>query len=231
MTMHFAHADTEAVDQPLPVKITHRAATDRRGFYSQKFKFLLDLTLTLIALPIVMPVLLLLAALVALDGKSPLYSQMRIGQHGRAFRMWKLRTMVHDADGRLESYLEQNAGARREWDETQKLKTDPRITKIGRIMRKTSLDELPQLWNVLNGTMSLVGPRPIMTQQRELYAGCGYFNLKPGITGLWQISDRNECEFAARVYYDDLYEKTVSLKTDASVLLRTIGVVLRGTGY
>ena len=115
--------------------------------------------------------------------------------------------MVHNADELLEAYLAENPAAKLEWDATQKLKRDPRITLVGRILRKTSLDELPQLWNVLNGTMSLVGPRPMMLCQRASYSGQSYYNLKPGITGLWQISDRNESEFIARVRYDDVYDR------------------------
>lgn len=192
---------------------------------------MLDVTLTVLAAPVVVPLVVLLAALVALDGKNPFYSQMRVGRDGRHFRMWKLRTMVVNADKLLEAYLAQNPAARLEWDATQKLKRDPRITWLGRVLRKSSLDELPQLLNVLNGTMSLVGPRPMMVQQRQSYGGTSYFNLRPGLTGLWQVSDRNESTFAARVAFDDAYDRTLSAATDALILLRTIRVVLRGTGY
>lgn len=219
------------VDQSFPGAFTSSARTGGAGVYRQGLKYALDMAFTLLAAPFVLPLVLVLAALIALDGRSPFYSQSRVGRNGTVFRMWKLRTMVHDADARFDSYLEQNPDARREWTDTQKLKNDPRITRIGRMLRKTSLDELPQLWNVLNGTMSLVGPRPMMPKQLPLYPGRGYFNLKPGITGLWQISDRNHCEFSVRAYHDDLYDRTVSLRTDISVLFRTVGVVLRGTGY
>lgn len=187
--------------------------------------------MTLLAAPVVVPLVLLMAVLVMIDGHNPFYSQMRVGRHGRIFRMWKLRTMVHDADTLLESHLAEDPAARREWETTQKLKNDPRITLVGRVLRKTSLDELPQLWNVLIGDMSLVGPRPFMSSQRASYTGLSYYNLRPGVTGLWQISDRNESEFIARVRYDNLYDRVVSLRTDATVMIRTIGVVLRGTGY
>ena len=102
---------------------------------------------------------------------------------------------------------------------------------MGRILRKTSLDELPQLWNVANGAMSLVGPRPMMVDQQAFYPGEAYYALRPGLTGLWQVSDRNDCEFAGRVRFDDQYERTVSLRTDIHVIARTVGVVMRGTGY
>jgi len=127
-------------------------------------------------------------------------------------------------------YLASNPEAKAEWDHHQKLKSDPRITKTGRILRKTSLDELPQLWNVLMGQMSLVGPRPMMVDQDDLYHGKSYYDLLPGITGFWQTSDRHESSFAARVAFDDAYANEMSLKTDLVTLWRTIAVVFRGTG-
>jgi lipopolysaccharide/colanic/teichoic acid biosynthesis glycosyltransferase len=229
--MHFSHSKSDVVERSFSADIKPHIIAGNSGVYRNTTKYFVDAALTLLAAPLVVPLVVFLAVMVMLGGHAPFYSQMRIGKNGRVFRMWKLRTMVHDADTTLESYLKSNPNARLEWEETQKLKEDPRITRIGRIMRKTSMDELPQLWNVLNGTMSLVGPRPMMLKQRGLYHGKGYFNLKPGITGLWQISDRNHCDFADRAHFDDVYDRIVSLKTDMSVLLRTVGVVLRGTGY
>jgi lipopolysaccharide/colanic/teichoic acid biosynthesis glycosyltransferase len=165
------------------------------------------------------------------ERKSPFYSQLRVGRHGKTFRLWKLRTMVVDADARLEAHLAADPQARAEWDATQKLRNDPRITALGFFLRKTSLDELPQLINVARGDMSIVGPRPIMVNQRTLYAGRAYFELRPGLTGLWQVSKRNECGFADRVRFDDIYCRKQSLKTDLAIMLKTVGVVLRGTGY
>ena len=165
-----------------------------------------------------------------LDGHNPFYSQMRVGKNGRSFRMWKLRTMVPNADEMLESYLAEHPAARLEWNATQKLKRDPRVTWLGFLLRKTSLDELPQLWNVLNGTMSLVGPRPIMVNQRDAYTGHAYFNLRPGLTGAWQVSDRNNCDFIDRVRYDDLYDNDLSFRRDFGIMLETLRVVARGTG-
>ncbi|GAA3866673.1 sugar transferase [Celeribacter arenosi] len=214
----------------LPARATQPKKRSR-GFYRNTVKRVMDLLFTLAAAPVVLPFVAVMAVLIALDGSNPFYSQLRVGKHGRTFRMWKLRTMVKNADEQLEAYLDENPDARAEWDATQKLKKDPRITLIGRALRKTSLDELPQLFNVVNGTMSLVGPRPMMLNQRDSYPGQAYYNLKPGITGLWQISDRNECEFVGRVRYDDIYDRVISLKTDVGVLFRTVSVVLRGTGY
>ncbi len=144
--------------------------------------------------------------------------------------MWKLRSMVADADSLLEAHLAANPAARAEWDRSQKLRSDPRITVLGRIIRKTSLDELPQLWNVLRADMSLVGPRPMLPEQRILYPGTAYYALRPGITGFWQISVRNESSFAQRAKFDAAYLRQMSLKTDILVMLRTVRVVLCGTG-
>lgn len=207
------------------------AAPPRTGIYRQGAKRALDVMLVLATLPVTLPFILIMALLVALDGGNPFYVQKRLGRNGRVFRIWKLRSMVHDADQVLKSYLDSNPDARRQWDSRQKLKCDPRVTRVGRLLRKTSMDELPQLLNVLNGTMSLVGPRPMMTGQRHRYAGCAYYRLRPGITGLWQISERNEAEFIARVRYDEEYEHKLSCWTDLRILARTVTVVLRGTGY
>lgn len=200
-------------------------------FYRTKGKRALDIALLVAAAPFVVPFILASALLIMIDGHNPFYSQMRIGKGGKVFRMWKLRTMVHNADELLDAYLAENPVAKLEWDSTQKLKRDPRITLVGRILRKTSLDELPQLWNVLNGSMSIVGPRPMMVSQKEHYNGKGYYRLQPGITGMWQVSDRNEGEFVGRVRYDDMYDRMVSLRLDVKVLLRTVVVVFRCTGY
>jgi lipopolysaccharide/colanic/teichoic acid biosynthesis glycosyltransferase len=232
MTLHFSAytaqfdksaTELEQIHIPVPVQTN--------GTYRRIFKRVTDVALTVIAMPLVLPMILIAAVVIALDGHNPFYSQQRVGRNGKTFRMWKLRTMVHNADDLLEAYLAENEAARNEWNATQKLKNDPRITVAGRVLRKTSLDELPQLFNVLNGTMSLVGPRPMMLSQRSAYFGKAYFRLRPGITGPWQVSDRNECNFADRVRFDDVYDRALSLKTDVAILLRTILVVLRGTGY
>jgi lipopolysaccharide/colanic/teichoic acid biosynthesis glycosyltransferase len=198
--------------------------------YRQVVKRLIDLVLVILAAPVVVPVIAVLALIVGVGGGKPFYTQIRVGKNGRHFRMWKLRSMVIDADSRMERHLAANPEARREWDETQKLRDDPRITAFGRFLRKSSLDELPQLWNVLRGDMSLVGPRPMMPSQQLLYPGDAYYRLRPGITGYWQTAGRNKTTFAARAFYDTQYERDLSLATDATILLRTVGVVVRGTG-
>jgi len=203
----------------------------RRAIYRNGAKRGLDIVLVLLTLPISLPLILGMAILVALDGNSPFYRQRRLGRGGRVFHMLKIRTMVPGADALLEQHLRKTPEARREWDETQKLKCDPRITRTGCFLRKSSLDELPQLWNVLKGDMSLVGPRPMMVEQEALYPGKAYFELRPGITGPWQISKRNETSFAERAGFDTRYLASLSLSQDVSILLRTVNVVLRGTGY
>ena len=199
--------------------------------YPRYGKRALDLALVVAALPVWLPLILLAAAVVALDGHSPFYGQDRVGRGGRIFRMWKLRSMVPGADALLERRLAQNPDARLEWDDTQKLQDDPRITRFGRLLRKSSMDELPQLLNVLSGEMSLVGPRPMMIEQQVLYPGSRYYALRPGLTGFWQVSERNQCRFRDRARFDDAYWMAQSLRTDVSVLWRTIAVVMRCTGY
>jgi lipopolysaccharide/colanic/teichoic acid biosynthesis glycosyltransferase len=199
--------------------------------YERVLKRFLDVSAVLLSAVFVVPLIAIMALLVARDGHSPFYTQKRVGRGGKVFRIIKMRTMVHNADALLEKHLAANPDLRQEWDATQKLKDDIRITRIGRILRKTSMDELPQLFNVLMGSMSLVGPRPMMPAQQDIYPGSSYYRLRPGITGFWQISDRNDCDFADRAKYDASYAAQVSFKTDMSVLWRTIAVVLRGTGY
>ena len=205
----------------------------RRGAkaYRQVFKRVLDIVLVLAALVPSVAILVPLMAVIALDGRSPIYVQKRLGRNGRVFRLIKLRSMVAGADELLESYLARNPDAREEWDRTQKLKDDPRITVFGAFIRKTSLDELPQLLNVLKGDMSIVGPRPMMVEQRDLYPGAAYYDMRPGITGFWQISERNESSFAERAFYDTAYFRQMSFMTDLWVMVRTVKVVLRATGY
>ena len=202
----------------------------RPWLYRSLVKRPLDLLAVLLTSPVVFPLVLLLALVVMMDGKNPFYAQKRIGRDGRIFRMWKLRSMVHDADQRLEAYLAENPDARQEWDATQKLRNDPRVTRFGRVLRASSMDELPQLWNVLTGEMSLVGPRPMMPEQQAMYGGDGYYRLRPGITGFWQTAGRNRTTFAARAWYDDRYERGLSFGSDMSILLRTVAVVLGRTG-
>jgi exopolysaccharide production protein ExoY len=202
----------------------------RPGFYRNVGKRVFETLLVVLALPVVLPLTLLLAIPMLLRGEQPFYVQRRVGLGGRTFVMWKLRSMVADADDHLANYLRENPAAREEWARHQKLRCDPRITSYGRFLRKLSLDELPQLWNVLKGDMALIGPRPMMPHQRALYHGLAYYAMRPGVSGFWQVSDRNDAEFISRVYFDEKYDREVSLATDVTLILRTLRVMLRGTG-
>lgn len=233
MTAHYRDLRNSFDARPLSPSTESRGAVRvRPAPYRAAGKRVFDFVAVLLGLPFVLPVLAVLAVLVFLrDGGRPFYSQERVGKDGKLYRIWKLRTMVVDADKLLAAHLAADPAARQEWETTQKLKDDPRITRIGRILRKCSLDELPQLWNVLKGDMSLVGPRPMMPEQRVLYPGDAYYRLLPGITGPWQVSERNATTFAARAGFDAQYERDLSLGTDLRLLLATVRVVARGTGY
>lgn len=216
------------------VAVSEVAPAPRRKpleFYSDFGKRALDIALIVLTAPITVPLVLLTALLVSLEGVSPIYLQKRIGRNGRVFKMVKFRTMVHNADETLDSYLASNPQAAREWQHSQKLKNDPRITQIGKLLRKSSLDELPQLWNVLTGDMSIVGPRPMMVDQANLYPGQSYYWMRPGISGLWQVNERNNAAFTDRAAYDDQYFNNLTFKTDCAVIAKTFVVVFRGTGY
>ncbi|MCL4137703.1 UNVERIFIED_CONTAM: hypothetical protein GTU68_066796, partial [Idotea baltica] len=178
-----------------------------------------------------LPLLLLGAVAAKLDGGPAFYSQPRVGRDGKVFRMLKLRTMRMNADQQLTDILMGDPCAAIEWQQTQKLRRDPRVTVFGRGLRKTSLDELPQLWNVLVGDMSLVGPRPILREQAIMYPGQAYFNLRPGLTGPWQVFGRNDESFASRAKYDAMYERKLGFAYDIELIGRTVGVVLWGTGH
>lgn len=195
-------------------------------------KPILDLMFLIAALPVTLPIVLLCAAALWFEGGHPFYRQARLGKDGRIFWIVKLRTMVRDADQLLEQYLNDDPALAEEWRTTQKLRNDPRVTRLGAVLRATSLDELPQLWNVLKGEMSIVGPRPMLPEQLPLYGDPEpYFALRPGLTGLWQVSVRNETEFSDRARLDAAYYADLSCRFDMALLLRTVGVVLRRTGY
>jgi len=202
--------------------------------YADDGKRLFDLALVLFMLPVVLPLMAVIVLITALCGGRPFYSQLRVGQDGQMFRCWKIRTMIPDADAALSRILGENQALADEWERTQKLAHDPRVTRFGAFLRKTSLDELPQLWNVVNGTMSIVGPRPFTPDQRGMYPGglgrAEYYRMRPGITGLWQVSRRNRGSFAERAAYDTAYWVQIGPIMDLRILLRTVFVVLRGTG-
>jgi len=166
------------------------------------------------------------------DGGRAFFGHDRIGQNGKAFKCYKFRSMVPNAQEVLQELLANDPQAREEWDRDFKLKNDPRITPIGAFLRKTSLDELPQLWNVLKGEMSLVGPRPVIEEELERYEEDVhyYLEVKPGMTGLWQISGRSDTDYDNRVYLDSWYVKNWSLWYDIAILFKTVNVVLQREG-
>jgi Undecaprenyl-phosphate galactose phosphotransferase WbaP len=199
----------------------------------QLLKRVIDLLLT-VAVGIAMaPVLLLVALAIRLDSPGPIiYGQRRIGRGGREFKAWKFRSMVANADEILRCYLDENPQLRAEWDATHKLKNDPRVTKLGAFLRRTSLDEFPQLWNVLRGEMSVVGPRPIVRDEIRHY-GLDfetYTYVQSGLTGLWQVSGRSETSYQQRVDFDRFYVQNWSVWLDLCILFRTIGTVLSRAG-
>ena len=200
---------------------------------AQLAKRILDLTLTLAISPFVMLTIAVAAALVRLESRGPiLLANERVGMGGRKFKAWKLRSMVVNGDEVLRAHFEQHPEDLPQWQATQKLKSDPRVTRIGKIIRKASIDELPQLWNVLIGEMSLVGPRPMFENQVPLYgaAFASYKRVRPGITGLWQISGRNHLTFSQRASLDCYTIQNWSVWMDIYILARTISVVLTANG-
>ena len=193
----------------------------------------LDLTVALSILIFTLPLLIVIAVLVRMqDGGRSLFAHERIGQNGRMFKCLKFRSMVLDADRRLSQLLESDPCARAEWDRDHKLKNDPRITRVGAFLRRSSLDELPQLLNVLRGDMSIVGPRPIVTAEISRYGRRfqHYCAVKPGITGLWQVSGRNDVAYRRRVAMDTVYARHKSLVWDIKLLLLTVPAVLFASG-
>lgn len=199
-----------------------------------RIKRMLDLIICVIGMPLILPLGLLLALLVYIDNPKagPIYRHQRLGKDGKTFKIYKFRTMVPDADSMLESYLQENPEYAEEWKQQQKLKHDPRLTTLGRFLRKYSLDELPQIINILEGDMTLVGPRPIVANETYKYGR--YFEeyclVRPGLTGLWQTSGRNNTTYAQRVAYDHFYINNWSIWLDLWILAKTVPAALSGNG-
>lgn len=206
-------------------------STRQTSLYRNGGKRALETLLVVLSLPFFVPIMLICIAALWVEGGNPFYRQDRLGKDGKRFSILKLRTMVRDADAVLEDYLADDPEMRREWDEKQKLIHDPRVTRVGAMLRSSSVDELPQLWNVLTGEMSLIGPRPMMPEQLPMYGNPShYYALRPGITGLWQISARNENRFSFRNEVDATYNKSMSVSGDIAIIFKTVGVMLRRTG-
>ncbi|CUS78047.1 sugar transferase [Candidatus Kryptobacter tengchongensis] len=200
---------------------------------AQGVKRLLDLILVVSTIPIWLPIIGIIALLIWLKDKhAPFYIHKRIGKGGKLISVIKFRTMIHNAESVLKDYLSKDPLLKAEWEQNFKLKNDPRVTIIGRWLRKSSLDELPQLFNVLKGDMSLVGPRPIVKEEVPRYGDVFnlYIKVYPGITGLWQVSGRTDCNYSERVSMDAFYIKNWSILLDLLILIRTIIVVLKRKG-
>lgn len=225
--VEFFSNTTEIQSTDVPVEIS------KDNFYSRFGKRAFDLAFAVAILPLAAPLVMLLWVLVRLDGGPGFYSQKRVGLDRKQFDCWKLRTMVVNAEAVLAELCEKDPQIAKEWHDKQKLEKDPRITRVGRFLRATSLDELPQLLNILLGDMSFVGPRPFMSQQMQMYEAAGgrsYFKLRPGITGTWQVIGRGKTLFSDRVHFDEIYFKELGFRSDMSLIFKTVGVVLKGTG-
>lgn len=219
-------------DQP----VFGHTATAQGGYQRIDFrslvKRLFDILVALAMLATFLPLMLIIAALIAVSsGGGVIFAHERVGRDGRSFRCLKFRTMVKDADRRLEELLKSDAAAQREWNARRKLRHDPRIVPVvGHFLRQSSLDELPQILNVLRGDMSVVGPRPIIEDELAYY-GSGrrlYLSVRPGLTGPWQVGDRSDSSYETRVKQDIEYVQSWSLLTDLQIVLKTAAIVLRG---
>lgn len=212
----------------------HRIRRHRtRGLYNAVGKRIMDIILSSMMLALLSPVMLLIWLMVRSDGGAGTFVQARVGLNGKTFNCLKFRSMVPNAERVLEEMCASDPVIAEEWHTYQKLDNDPRISKIGRILRATSLDELPQIINVLKGDMSLVGPRPFLPSQQEIYDDCGgraYYRMRPGITGAWQVFGRSATTFKDRIKYDEGYYRNLGFVSDLSLLVRTVKVVLGRTG-
>jgi Undecaprenyl-phosphate galactose phosphotransferase WbaP len=227
-----SYSYTEAIGA-YPRRLAWISDSPARHFRYRVVKRALDILLVLVSLPITLLVIGTVSLLVAFSSPGPIfYSHRRIRRRGAFFSMWKFRTMCVNSAEVLEEYLATHPEARMEWNKTHKLRHDPRITRFGSFLRRYSLDELPQLWNVLTGQMSLVGPRPIVAAEVEKYGdnfSC-YCKVKPGLTGLWQVSGRSSLTYDERVALDCQYVERWSLTKDVIILLKTFSSVVNQDG-
>lgn len=223
---HFA-SSTE-----VPRAHAHQAGTVN-SWYRNSGKRVFDVTASALGLIVLTPILVVVAAMIFLyDRGKPIFVHRRLGQGGESFGCLKLRSMATNAEERLKTLLDSSPEMRKEWDESQKLTNDPRVTRIGNFLRKTSLDELPQLFNVLKGEMSLVGPRPIVQDELPRYGSdaVAYLRVRPGLTGLWQTTGRNDVSYDERVNMDVAYERNISFTEDLRIMAMTVVTMLRRTG-
>ncbi len=219
---HFFSSET------IVLRIPNNLAKRSTRFVKRTF----DIIVSSLLLVFLSPLFLGIWLIIKKDGGSAVYNQVRVGRNRNVFKCYKFRTMVPNSQEVLRALLEKDKEARKQWKKEFKLKNDPRITQIGHFLRKTSLDELPQLWNVLKGDMSLVGPRPVTRQELKYYGDdiIYYQMVRPGLSGLWQVSGRNDIDYATRVYLDAWYVKNWSLWNDMVILAKTVNIVLKRKG-
>lgn len=208
-----------------------RIGTPRASFYTKYGKRMFDLAFAILLLPILLPVMILIALGMVHTGNI-IFGHRRIGRGGKEFTCYKFRSMATDAEKRLAELLATDPEARAEWEINHKLKNDPRVTRLGHILRKTSLDELPQIWNVLRGEMSFVGPRPVTREELVKYGNtaAAYLSVRPGVTGPWQITGRSEISYASRVMQDADYITNINLTHDALIIAQTALVPFKMSG-
>ncbi|MFB9949558.1 sugar transferase [Rhizobium puerariae] len=220
---------TRSAGSPFPTTDQADMALPTGGLAKRSF----DLTAATLALILFSPIFLMIAALVKFSDNGPVfYGHRRIGHNGRSFKCLKFRTMAVNGDEVLRNYLNANPHAAEEWRATRKLKADPRVTVVGTVLRKLSLDELPQLFNILRGEMSVVGPRPVVDEELNLYDSFAayYLRTRPGLTGLWQISGRNDVSYETRIAFDTQYVQNWSLIGDFAIIAKTIPAVCLARG-
>lgn len=209
-----------------------RVRNNLRRWPARLTKRLFDMVFAVILLIVLAPIMVFIALALKLEGGGIIFSHLRVGKNGKPFPCYKFRSMVLDADNQLQALLAHNPSMQAEWNKEHKLKDDPRVSRMGAFLRRSSLDELPQLFNVLKSEMSLVGPRPIVSDELEKYGieKSYYLMVRPGMTGLWQVSGRNDVDYDTRVYLDAWYVKNWSLWYDLAILFKTVKVVFSKSG-
>lgn len=202
------------------------------NLYQGAGKRIFDIVFVLIAIPFLAPLMIGLVIFLHFSGGQPFFGHTRIGHNGKAFKCWKFRSMVTNGDALLAHTLATDPEARAQWKCSRKLESDPRVTRIGHFLRRSSIDELPQLWNVLKGEMSIVGPRPIPEDELKLYGPhmVDYVKLRPGLTGLWQVNGRGKVDFQTRVKMDVRYKNSLCFWNDFKIIVGTVGAVVGQTG-
>ena len=235
--IYSSHADTQKIDFRVNAGPSSHAARGKAAVTSEPVggrpKRALDIALVLAVLPFLFIIMAGLALLVKATAKGPvLYGHKRVGFNGREFRCWKFRTMVVNGDEVLHQHLQDNPQDAIMWNTTRKLNDDPRVTPVGKVLRKLSLDELPQLLNVLSGEMSLVGPRPVVQDELDHYGSTApyYLSTRPGLTGLWQVSGRSDTTYSERVRLDRQYIMNWSLAQDMGIIFKTVPALLSSRG-